>query len=123
VNSAAGSGGLVLLAVGTKTYQYGADFAEPLENLDRVPDALWWVAETLTGLGYQSAAPEGAGAPSYLLDPSLQLLNDAVRSAAGRAPVVVVYYTGHGLKPERSPYYLVTAEATPGRARRGAAHP
>ena len=37
-----------------------------------------------------------------------------MRAAAGSAPVVVVYYTGHGLKPERSPYYLVTAEAKPG---------
>src|SRR5262249_16195088 len=31
------------------------------------------------------------------------------------APVVVVYYTGHGLKPERSPYYLLTAKSRPDR--------
>ena len=68
--------------------------------------------ETLTGLGY---APELTGARTYLLNPSLQRLKEAVRAAASAAPVVVVYYTGHGLKPERSPYYLVTSGARPGR--------
>jgi hypothetical protein len=111
MNTAAGGKGRVLLAAGTKTYQHGADFAEPLANLDGVPDALGWVVETLTDLGYSS---EVAGARGYLLDPSLQEVKDAVRAAAGSAPVVVVYYTGHGLMPERSSYYLVTAEARPG---------
>ena len=112
MNPAAGSGRRVLLAAGTKTYRYGADFPEPLEDLGRVPDALRWVVETLTGLGYES---ELTGARKYLLNPSLQRLREAVRSAAGSATVVVVYYTGHGLKPERSPYYLVTTGAKPGR--------
>jgi hypothetical protein len=111
MNAAAMSGERVLLALGTKTYRYGAGFREPLANLDKVPDALGWVVEALTDLGYAS---EVAGSRGYLLNPSLQRLKDAVRAAAGSAPVVVLYYTGHGLKPERSPYYLVTAGARPG---------
>jgi WD domain, G-beta repeat len=109
VSSAAGGGGRVLLAAGTKTYRHGADFG--LENLERVPEALGWVVEALSGLGYE---PQPTGARKYLLDPSLPELKAAVRAAAGAAPVVVVYYTGHGLKPDRRPYYLVTAGARPG---------
>ena len=100
----------VLLAAGTESYRYG-----DLAGLRGVPGALGCVVETLTALGYRSAAPGGADVPSYLLDPGLTELKDAVRAAAEAAPVVVVYYTGHGLKAERSPYYLVTAEATLGR--------
>jgi uncharacterized caspase-like protein len=98
----------VLLAAGTKTYQHGADFH--LEDLDGVESALGWVVETLTGLSYE---PAPTGARRYLLDPTLPQLRQAVRAAAGSAPVVVVYYTGHGVKPNRSPYYLVTAAARP----------
>jgi hypothetical protein len=108
MNSAAGSRGRVLLAAGTKTYRHGADFAEPLADLDRVPEALGWVVEALTDLDYR---PAGAG--TYLLDPTLPRLRAAVRAAAGSAPVVVVYYTGHGMQPDRSPYYLLTAAARP----------
>jgi hypothetical protein len=55
VNLTAGSGARVLLAAGTKTYRHGADFAEPLATLERVPDALRSVVEALTNFGYQSA--------------------------------------------------------------------
>ena len=47
MTSAVGSGGRVLLAAGTMTYRHGADFAEPLADLDRVPEALGWVVEAL----------------------------------------------------------------------------
>ena len=100
-----------MLAAGTQTYRHGADFEERLEDLDRVPDALLWVVETLTGIGYHS---EPAGDHKYLLNPSLQQLREAVRAAAGVAPVVVIYYTGHGLQPEGHPYYLITTETRPG---------
>ena len=109
MNSAAGTGGRALLAAGTKTYHYG-----DLADLDGVPGALRCVVETLTSLGYRPATPSGADVPSYLLDPGLQELKDAVREAAASAPVVVVYYTGHGMKPQRDPYLLVTAQATSG---------
>ena len=110
MNSAAEPGERVLLAAGTQNYQHGADFDPPLENLNRVGDALRSVVQTLTGLGYQST-PEGAR--KYLLNPSLRRLKKAVRAASESAPVVVVYYTGHGIKPDRSPYYLVTTGARP----------
>jgi Caspase domain len=111
MTSALGGGGRVLLAAGTKTYRHGADFAQPLANLAGVESALGWVVEALAGLGYQPA-PTGAG--RYLLDPNLQQLRQAVRAAASSAPVVVVYYTGHGIQPERSPYYLITTGTQPG---------
>ncbi len=104
----------LLLAAGTKTYRHGAGFKPPLDSLEGIPDALRLVVETLTGLGYRSAAPGGEGVSGYLLDPSLTELRDAVRAAARSAPVVVVYYTGHGLKPEAKSYYLATVEATQG---------
>ena len=66
--------------------------------------------KTLTSLGYK---PQGSESREYLLNPGLQRLKKAVRTAAASAPVVVVYYTGHGLKPERSPYYLVTSGTEP----------
>ena len=69
MNSAAGSRERVLLAAGTKTYRHGADFAEPLANLDRVPDALQCVVETLSELGYESELTETR---KYLLNPGLQ---------------------------------------------------
>ena len=106
-----GAGRRVLLAAGTKTYLHGADFAKPLATLDRVPYALRSIVETLTILGY---AVKAVMARDYLLNPSVQRLKKSVRAAARSAPVVVVYYTGHGLKPERSPYYLLTAESKPG---------
>jgi len=102
----------VLLAAGTKTYRHGADFADPLASLDKVPQSLGWVAQALADLGY---TPAVTGAQKYLINPSLRRLKDEVRAAAGAARVVVLYYTGHGVKPERSPYYLLTADAKPGR--------
>ena len=111
MNPAQASGERVLLAAGTQIYRHGTDFEGRLEDLDRVPDALRWVVETLTGLGYQA---ESAGVHHYLLDPSLQQLREAVRAASRAAPVVVIYYTGHGLQPEGDPYYLVTTETRPG---------
>jgi WD40 repeat protein len=111
VNPAQASGQRVLLAAGTNTYRYGADFEKRLEDLDRVPDALRWVVETLTGLGYR-VEPEAAY--QHLLNPSPEQLREAVRAVAAAAPVVVIYYTGHGLKPEGDPYYLVTTETRPG---------
>jgi hypothetical protein len=114
MNSAPGVRDRALLAAGTNTYRHGADFAEPLADLDGVPDALAWVVEALTGLGYRSAP---TGADKYLLNPSLEQLREAVQEAAESAPVVVVYYTGHGMKPERKPYYLLTADAEPRRLR------
>ena len=110
MSSAAGGGGRVLLAAGTKTYRHGSDFAEPLANLDGVPEALGWVVETLTGLGYQRPP---TGSRKYLLNPTLPRLRQAVRVAAGAAPVVVVYYTGHGMKREEDLYYLITTETRP----------
>ncbi len=101
----------VLLAAGTKTYRHGADFENELKDLDRVPDALRCVVESLKGLGYQSRLTDGV---EYLLDPTTQQLREAVRAAASAAPVVVIYYTGHGVQPERRPYYLVTTETQPG---------
>lgn len=100
-----------LLAAGTKTYIHGADFIEPLPTLDGIPAALQSVVETLTTLGYAAETMEEQG---YLLNPNVQRLKDAVRAAAVSAPVVVVYYTGHGIKPERNPYYLLTTESRPG---------
>ena len=103
----------LLLAVGTKTYQHGSDFPDGgLGNLDAVPQELQAVANILTELGYTHP---GSGSQEYLLNPSLQQLKDAIRAAANSgAPVVVIYYTGHGLKPERGPFYLVTTESMPG---------
>jgi WD40 repeat protein len=112
MNDVAGAGEHVLLAAGTKSYRHGAEFAKPLENLEKVPDALGWIEEAFTALGYAS---RGGGARPYLLNPSLQRLEEAVRTTAESAPVMVLYYTGHGLQPDRSPYYLLTAAARPNR--------
>jgi WD40 repeat protein len=100
-----------LLAVGTATYDC-PDF----EPLDKVPEALRGVVDTLTGLGFSIVAET----PGYDIDPTADDLSLAVQRAAAAAPVVVVYYTGHGAHPERDTYYLVTKQSLPANLRRKA---
>jgi hypothetical protein len=54
-----------------------------------------------------------ARAPGFRLDPALASLSSAVHKAAAAAPVVVVYYTGHGADLERGTYYLVGKKSRP----------
>lgn len=94
-----------VLAVGTASYD-SADFSA----LDKVPMSLRAVVATLTGLGFTTVD----GPPGYRLDPVLADVRAAVRQAAAAAPVVVVYYTGHGVQPELDDYYLVSQASQPG---------
>jgi WD40 repeat protein len=93
-----------LLAVGTASYDSPA-----FEQLDKVPDSLQAIVGALRTLGFTAAAQ----APGYRLDPTLAGLRAAVREAAAAAPVVVLYYTGHGTDQERNTYYLVTKDSWP----------
>jgi energy-coupling factor transporter ATP-binding protein EcfA2 len=97
--------GRALLAAGTACYDC-TDFGA----LDKVPNSLQAVVASLTGLGFATVG----GAPGYHLDPVLPDLRAAVRQAATSAPVVVVYYTGHGAHPEMDTYYLVGRASQPG---------
>ena len=99
----------VLLAAGTAAYDWH-DF----EALDKIPGALRDVVETLTGLGFSAVAQS----PGYVVDPTVDDLWAAVEGAAAAAPVVVVYYTGHGAHLERDTYYLVTKQSRPASLRR-----
>ena len=99
-----------MLAAGTASYDWH-DF----EALDKVPEALRSVVDTLTGLGFSAVAES----PGYAIDPTRDDLWAAVESAAA-APVVVVYYTGHGAQLERDTYYLVTKQSRPANLRRTA---
>jgi WD40 repeat protein len=92
----------VLLAAGTATYK-----TTKYEDLDGVPQALARMVSTLTGIGVHPLVP-GAG---YLLDPSADALKEALIRVAGAGDVVIVYYTGHGEKPDQGSYYLVTSES------------
>jgi hypothetical protein len=76
-----------LLAAGTAAYDWH-DFGA----LDKVPEALQAVVDTLTGLGFSAVADS----PGYAINPTVDELWTAVERAAAAAPVVVVYYTGHG---------------------------
>jgi hypothetical protein len=96
--------GRVLLAAGTGSYD-SSEFG----SLDKVPDSLRVVVTTLAGLGF---ATVGA-APGYQLDPALTDFRASVREAANSAPVVVLYYTGHGVHPELDTYYLVGRASQP----------
>ena len=89
----------LLVAAGTETYRSGK-FA----RLEQVPASLQTVVRALAELGFATLT----GEPGYLLDPELAELRDAVRAAPGAAPVAVIYYTGHGAMPDRSPFYLLT---------------
>ena len=93
-----------LLAAGTATYD-----CHDFETLNKVPDALQAVVETLRGLGFAPVA----GPPGYHVDPAVKRLRTAVQKAAAASPVIVVYYTGHGAHPEQGPYYLVTKKSRP----------
>jgi WD40 repeat protein len=63
----------------------------------------------LRKLGFAAVAqPQG-----YRLDPVLPSLRAAVRETAAAAPVIVLYYTGHGADLERGTYYLVGKDSRP----------
>ena len=93
-----------LLAAGTASYDC-TDFPA----LDKVPEALREIVRALKELGFSTVAQY----PGYHLDLAIQSLRRAVRQAAVAAPVVVVYYTGHGADLERGTYYLVSKESRP----------
>ncbi|RDI68191.1 caspase family protein [Nocardia pseudobrasiliensis] len=87
----------VLVAVGTQHYA-----REDLAALDRVPNSLAQIVETLRALGISPVEDEG---PGYLLDVDRARLFAALRGAVDRASVVIVYYTGHGVQFNNK-YYL-----------------
>jgi WD40 repeat protein/energy-coupling factor transporter ATP-binding protein EcfA2 len=96
-----------LLAAGTATYWHKDTFTDGLDNLDAVPGELRTVVASLTQLGYK---PEH-DCDGFLLDPDVKVLRSAIRSLARHAQVAVLYYTGHGLKQEKSPYYVLTSDS------------
>jgi WD40 repeat protein len=101
----------VLLAAGTASYD-SPDFPA----LDEVPDALRTVVAALQGLGFSTLVRS----PGYRLDPDRSSLDAAVRRAAVAAPVVVMYYTGHGAQLEGGAYYLVSKRSDPATLSRSA---
>ncbi|MGI5399152.1 caspase family protein [Streptomyces sp. CA-135486] len=96
----------VLLAAGTETYRASHLF----QTLTKVPTALKTVVEALEERGVAAVSH----APGYCIDPGREELCKAVQQAARAANVVIVYYTGHGLQPERGSYYLVLRDYLPG---------
>jgi WD40 repeat protein len=69
------------------------------------------VIEALAEFGFTAIARH----PGYALDPARTSLRTAVRKAADAAPVVVVYYTGHGTDLEGGTFYLVGKNSRRGR--------
>ena len=94
-----------LLAAGTEEYDHPS-----FGRLDDVPKSLRTVVEMLTAAGFTALAAD----PGYVLDPGRDALRTAVRHAASSAPVVVVYYTGHGADLEGGTFYLVGKASGPG---------
>ena len=94
----------ILLAAGTASYDW-RDFPA----LTEVPQALGVIVGTLEDLGFNIVVQP----PGFRLDPALAKLRTEVRKAAAAAPVVVVYYTGHGADQERGTYYLVNKNSLP----------
>ena len=94
----------VLLAAGTASYDW-PDFPA----LTEVPEALSAVVETLKYLRFNIVVQP----PGYRLDSPVARLRREVRKAVAAAPVVVVYYIGHGADMERGTYYLVNKKSRP----------
>ncbi|MGW0885854.1 caspase family protein [Streptomyces sp. NPDC002671] len=80
------------------------------ERLEKVPDSLRTVVDALAELGITPIAPH----PGYHLDLGLDELREQVEQAARAAPIVIVYYTGHGTRPSRGDYYLILHAYQPG---------
>jgi hypothetical protein len=99
--------GRMLLAAGTETYKHGDGFAVGLEDLHVVPEELQSIVSSLSELGYVTPRQS----LPYLLDPKLQELRNAIRTAATTAPVIILYLTGHGLNRENSPFYILTSDS------------
>ena len=100
----------LLLAAGTETYDQSDEFAQ----LAQVPASLRTVVEALVRLGFAAASDP----PGYLLDPGTEQLRDEIeRVRDAGAPVVVLYYTGHGERPEGDRYYVLTRDSTHSRPR------
>jgi WD40 repeat protein len=108
VNAAKDPSQRVLLAAGTQTHSHSDTFADGLENLNGVPGELRSMVDSLTWLGYE---PQPGSGGLFLLDPDVKGLRAAIRSVVQEAPVVLVYYTGHGIKPAGHPYYLLTSDS------------
>ncbi|MFF3113441.1 hypothetical protein ACFVSN_30120 [Kitasatospora sp. NPDC057904] len=94
----------VLLAVGTAHYDC-VDFSELL----KVPESLRTVVAALADLKVRPVTDQ----PHYRVDPGLDELEQAVGEAARTHPLVIVYYTGHGVHPPRGHYFLVVRESQP----------
>ena len=96
----------VLLAAGTSVLRLAG--LSPLST--EAPRSVWASSSrTLDDLGFNVVVQP----PGYRLDPALAKLRTEVRKAAAAAPVVVVYYTGHGADLEHGPYYLVNKKSLP----------
>ena len=93
-----------VLAAGTAAYD-SAHFPA----LGRVPGSLSSVVAALSALGFATVAAD----PGYCLDLSVSDLRSTLRGAASTAPVVVVYYTGHGTFLELDGFYLVGRASQP----------
>ncbi|MDQ0765364.1 WD40 repeat domain-containing protein [Streptomyces canus] len=94
----------VLLAAGTAHYDCG-DY----DDLTKVPGSLQTVVEALADFKVQPFTEERL----HWVDPGLNELEQTVGAAARAHPLVIVYYTGHGVHPERDHYFLVLKESNP----------
>lgn len=100
----------LILAAGTQRYEFGAEFQNPLQDLNSVPASLRRIVTVFAELGYSGRSSE---VTPYLLDPDVKVLAQYARMVVAYGQVIVVYYTGHGMQPDRRPYYLPTRLSRP----------
>lgn len=95
--SGTGPNPLAVLA-GTEIY-----LCNKFTRLKQVPEAVDTVVAALSAIG--------VSAPDPSINPRREQLCDRIRDAAQAADVVIVYYTGHGIKPAGDEYYIITADS------------
>jgi hypothetical protein len=97
----------LFFVAGTSSYR----LPDTYKTLTAVEDSLHTVVRALRHVGGVPGI-QGDGT-DFLLDITAGQFHDGIRSIRDGASVGVVYYTGHGVKPDDMPYVAATADSDP----------
>ncbi|MEI5582559.1 MULTISPECIES: NACHT and WD repeat domain-containing protein [unclassified Agromyces] len=73
------------------------------------------LAGIVRALARVGGTPAVAAKRGYLVNITARRFHDELSAIRDEAPTGIVYYTGHGVKPDGLPYFAATADSDPGR--------
>lgn len=96
------------LASGTSTYRRRDAF-------DPLPGVTTSLAGIVRALARVGGTPAVAAKRGYLVNITAKRFHDELSTIRDEAHTGIVYYTGHGVKPDGMPYFAATADSDPTR--------